>query len=93
MTIKNLFKLRNLLGFSKKRDKIMTDRKDNLEKLTEELSVKKEGKYNLEIFKEMFKGKEDGSSKYSQSQISQRNPLYNYQNPLLGYYNAFIFSP
>ena len=53
MTIKNLFKLRNLLGFSKKRDKIMTDRKDNLEKLREDVSVKKEGKYDLEIFKEI----------------------------------------
>ena len=92
MQIKNLFKLRNLLGFSKKRDE-MTDKENKLVKLTEELSVKREGKYNLEIFREMFDKNKYGHLKSLQSQISQRNPLYNYQNPLLGYYNSFIFSP
>ena len=92
MQIKNLFKLRNLLGFSKKRDE-MTDKENKLVKLTEELSVKREGKYNLEIFREMLDKKEYGPLKSSQSQISQRNHFYNHQNPLLGFYNSFIFSP
>lgn len=93
MKIKNLFKVTNTVFFSEKRDEIMTGGENNLEKLTEDPSVKKEGKYDLGIFKGMFSEKEHGSSKSSQSQISQKNPLYNNQNPLLGYYNAFIFSP
>ena len=83
----------NLLISSKKRDEIMTGEENKLVELTNELSVKREGKYNLEIFREMFDKKEYGPLKFSQSQISQINPLYNHQNPLLGYYNAFIFSP